>query len=201
MDFFLIYEATGNYYKDIGGKFMMRTFVAIDISDKKIIQNISMTQNEFNIKAKPVEALNLHFTLQFLGEVSDTEVRKIIDVLSSIEFSKFKINFYGIGAFPKAKFPRIIWIGTDKDGGELLSNLASKVNDALFSLGYKIDKPFKPHITIFRIKNKVGDITKELDKFRTRGFGSIEVNEIKLKKSDLTPTGPVYTDLKVIKAR
>ncbi len=94
----------------------MRAFVAVEVSDKGIINSITKFQSEFNIKAKPVESQNLHFTLQFLGEISEEVSLKIKQALKTIEFSTFKINFKGIGAFPKIKFPRVIWIGTDDVG-------------------------------------------------------------------------------------
>ena len=49
----------------------MRTFVAIEISNKEVLDAIEKFQSQINIKAKAVEPRNLHFTLQFLGEISD----------------------------------------------------------------------------------------------------------------------------------
>jgi len=63
------------------------------------------------------------------------------------------------------------------------------------------DKPFKPHITIFRVKNKVSDMTDELAKFNSKIFGTQQISQIKLKKSTLTPSGPIYEDLVVVEAR
>jgi 2'-5' RNA ligase len=196
----LIYEATGNYYKDTSKKVVMRAFVAVEISNKEIINSITKFQSEINIKAKSVEPQNLHFTLQFLGEVSEEISLKIKQALKTIKFSTFKVNFKGIGAFPKMKFPRVIWIGTDDVGGNALVDLAKKVENVLSPLGFNSDKPFKSHITIFRIKNKIGDISRELEKFETFEFGSQEISNIKLKQSVLTPQGPLYSDLEEIKA-
>jgi len=179
---------------------MMRTFVAIEISNGNIINSIKKFQTEININAKPVEPKNCHFTLQFLGEVSEEISQKIIKALHKIEFSSFSVNLKGVGAFPKPKFPRVIWIGTDENGGNMLISLSKKVEKVLEPLGFFSDKPFKPHITIFRIKKKVGDITKELDRQKTIDFGMQEVTSIKLKKSELTPSGPIYSDLEEIKA-
>ena len=120
--------------------------------------------------------------------------------LNSVKFSSFPVNFKCIGAFPTLKFPRVIWIGTDENGGNSLIELAKKVENALIPLGFSVDKPFKPHITVFRIKNKVGDITKELDKFKSIDFGTQEVTEFKLKQSILNSKGPTYSDLMEIKA-
>lgn len=139
----------------------MRTFVAIEITSSEIINSISKFQTEINIKAKPIEPHNLHFTLQFLGDISQETVEKVMISLNSIKFSRFMVNFRGVGVFPTLKFPRIIWIGTDENGGNSLVELAKKVEDTLSPLGFSIDKPFKPHITVFRIKNKIEDISKE----------------------------------------
>jgi 2'-5' RNA ligase len=90
---------------------MMRTFVAIEVSNKDVLNSIHKIQTELNIKAKPVELHNMHFTVQFLGEVSEEMVEKISDALNSIEFSAFSITFASIGVFPKPNSPRVIWIG------------------------------------------------------------------------------------------
>jgi len=82
-----------------------------------------------------------------------------------------------------------------------LIDLAKKVENVLAPLGFVPDKPFKPHITIFRIKNKVEDISKELKKFETFEFGSQKISNFKLKQSILTPQGPLYSDLEEIKAK
>jgi len=49
----------------------MRTFVAIEVNNKDVLNSIYKIQTELNIKAKPVELHNMHFTVQFLGEVSE----------------------------------------------------------------------------------------------------------------------------------
>ena len=86
----------------------MRTFVAIEVSDKNVLNSIHKIQTELNIKAKPVELHNMHFTVQFLGEVLEEMIGKISDVLNSIEFSAFSITFGSIGVFPKPNSPRVI---------------------------------------------------------------------------------------------
>ena len=178
----------------------MRTFVAIEISNGDIINSIKKFQTEININAKPIEPNNFHFTLQFLGEISEEISQKIVQALRKIEFSSFSINLKGVGAFPKSKFPRVIWVGTDDDGGNMLIRLSKKVEKVLEPLGFFSDKSFKPHITVFRIKKKIGDITEELNNHKMIDFGIQEVTNFKLKKSELTPNGPVYSDLEEIKA-
>ncbi|MDH3395286.1 MAG: RNA 2',3'-cyclic phosphodiesterase [Nitrosopumilus sp.] len=178
----------------------MRVFVAIEISNKEVIKSIRKIQDKINIDAKPVETKNFHFTLQFLGEVSEEIKYKIIQALHTIEFSSFNITLKGVGAFPKLKSPRVIWIGTDENGGNMLIQLSKKVEKVMEPLGFFSDKPFKPHITIFRIKKKIGDITNELESQKVIDFGIQEISSIKLKKSKLTSSGPIYSDLMEVQA-
>mgnify|MGYP003304430462 FL=1 len=178
----------------------MRTFVAIEVSSKDVLNSIHKIQTELNIKAKPVELHNMHFTVQFLGEVSEEMIRKISDALNSIEFSAFSITFAGIGAFPKPNSPRVIWVGVN-DGINELEKLAETIRSKLSDIGFSPDKKFKPHVTIFRVKNKIESLTSKLEKFSSYSFGKQEISEIKLKKSELTPNGPIYTDLLVVKGK
>ena len=178
----------------------MRTFVAIEVNNKDVLNSIHKIQTELNIKAKPVELHNMHFTVQFLGDVSEDMVRKISDALNSIEFSAFSISFMGVGVFPKPSFPRVIWIGTN-DGINELEKLAEMIHTKLSQIGFHPDKKFKPHVTIFRVKNKIEGISDKLERFSSYYFGKQTVSEIKLKKSELTPNGPIYTDLLVVKGK
>ena len=179
----------------------MRVFVAIEITNNEVINSIKKFQENINIDAKPVELTNLHFTLQFLGEISNEMTQKIIQALQTIEFSSFNVNLKEIGAFPKPKVPRVVWIGTDDNGGNMLIQLSKKVEKMLEPLGFFSDKPFKPHITVFRIKKKIGDISGELKDNKMVNFGIQNVSNIKLKKSILSPNGPIYSDLLEIRAK
>jgi 2'-5' RNA ligase len=179
----------------------MRVFVAVEISNKEIIDTVRNFQSKFAIKAKPIEPQNLHFTLQFLGEISGENCEKVKQNLKKIQFSSFKINFKGVGAFPNMRSPRVIWIGVDKVGGKMLEDLAEQIKNALKPLGFSPDKPFKSHITIFRIKTKIDDISKNLEKFQGYEFGSYLVSNFKLKQSVLTSKGPIYTDLEEVIAK
>ena len=178
----------------------MRIFVAIEVSDKDVLNSIHKIQTEFNIKAKPVELSNMHFTVQFLGEVSEEMIGKISGALNSIEFSAFSITFASIGVFPKPNSPRVIWIGVT-DGINKLEKLAEMIRSKLSDIGFSPDKKFKPHVTIFRVKNKIEDLPSRLEKFSSYSFGKQLVSEIKLKKSELSNQGSIYTDLLVVKGK
>ena len=178
----------------------MRTFIAIEVTDQNVLNSIRQVQSELNIKAKPVEPHNMHFTVQFLGEVSEEMVGKVSSALRGLEFSQFSISFVGLGVFPKPSFPRIVWVGTD-EGVDELEKLVEMIRMKLAQFGFRPDKKFKPHVTIFRIKTKIKEISAKLEEFSSYSFGKQVVSEIKFKKSELSPNGPVYTDLAVVKGK
>ena len=178
----------------------MRTFVSVEINNQEILKSIEDIQSEIKIQAKPVSIKNIHFTMLFLGEISDSMSHSVMEELGSIEFQSFDVSIQGIGVFPKPSNPRIIWVGTDNDGGQKLSHLASSIIEKLSNLGFKADKPFKPHITIFRVKNKISNISNDLKKYQSYSFGVQRVSELKFKKSILSSNGPIYSDIQVVKA-
>jgi len=182
-------------------KIALRSFVAVEISSEKIIKLISKFQSEININAKPIDPHKLHFTLQFLGETTQENVDRAIKSLNSIKFAGFMVNLKGLGVFPNLKFPKVLWIGTDKIGASLLKELAKKVENALIPIGFSVDKSFKPHITVFRIKNKIENFGEELNKFESVDFGNQEITGFKLKQSVLSSKGSVYSDLLEVKAK
>jgi 2'-5' RNA ligase len=179
----------------------MRTFIAVEIHNDEVLNSITKIQSEFMIKATPVNKQNMHFTLLFLGEIDEKNAENVKKELSTISFRPIEVKFTHIGTFPNPRFPRIIWIGVDKLASEQLVNLAAQVGKKLEPLGFKSDKPFKPHLTIFRIKNNVGDISQTLEKFKEVDVGKEVITELKLKQSVLTPNGPIYSDLQVVLAK
>ena len=179
----------------------MRTFVAVEISNESTLNAIAKLQSELKIKAKPVSKENMHFTLLFLGEISDDMAPKIMEALNSVSFNPIEMKLIDVGSFPNPRSPRVVWIGVDKDAAKNLVELAQQVEEKLRPLGFRSNKPFKPHLTILRIKNRMNDISHELTKFTSVEIGHETISELKFKKSILTPTGPIYSDLQVVKAK
>jgi len=179
----------------------MRTFVAVEISNESTLNAIAKLQSDLKIMAKPVSKENMHFTLLFLGEISDDMTQKVMESLSSVSFNSIEMKLVDVGAFPNPRSPRVVWIGVDKDAAKNLVELAVQVEEKLRPLGFRSDKPFKPHLTILRIKNRIDDVSHELNKFRSVEIGHETISELKFKKSILTPTGPIYSDLQVVKAK
>ena len=173
----------------------MRVFIAVEISDADILKKIQRFQENLQIDVKPTKINQIHFTLQFLGEIDDEKCEKVKDLLRTITFSQFNLSLKEVGGFPNLKNPRIIWIGTDKKGAEKLIKITNEIEMKLTSLGFEKNKKFKPHLTIFRVKHKIDDISLQMKEYETIEFGTQIITKIKLKRSILSPKGPEYSDL------
>jgi len=179
----------------------MRTFVAVEICNQDVLDSIAKLQSDLDIRANPVNRQNMHFTLFFLGEITEDTAANVEKSLSSINFKPIQVSFTHLGAFPNPKFPRVIWIGVDDVAVKQLSDLAVQVEQRLVRLGFKSDKPFKPHLTIFRVKNSESGISDKIAKYSKTSLGTDIITELKFKQSVLTSNGPIYSDLLVVKAQ
>ena len=179
----------------------MRVFVAVEISKGEILKKIQTFQKNVGIDAKPTKIDQIHFTLEFLGEIDQVKYDQVKDVMEKISFSSFDLSLKGIGGFPNLKNPRVIWIGIDENGAEKLTAIANEIGIKLTSLGFENDKKFKPHLTIFRVKKKINDISVMMKDYQTIDFGTQTVSKIKVKRSVLSPKGPEYSDLLEVNAK
>jgi len=59
----------------------MRTFVAIEINNEDLLNSVKSVQNELELNAKPVDLQNIHFTMMFLGEITEQISKKVQDAL------------------------------------------------------------------------------------------------------------------------
>jgi 2'-5' RNA ligase len=174
----------------------IRSFVSVDVSIKDKIselQNRIIKEEDWRMhQVKPVEKQNLHFSIFFLGEISSETVGILKSRLSDLIFQPFTVTYMGLGVFPSADKPRTIWMGTDAEGGKKLKNLSQMVVTSIKDV-VKPDKPFIPHVTLFRIKNGRLRADNMLRKYKDISFGSDLIDRIYIKKSELTQSGPIYS--------
>ena len=181
----------------------MRTFIAVDISPEirqKAVEIIGQLE-ELGADVKFTEPENLHFTLKFLGEVSDDRVNEITDVVSAAlaknSFRQFRISVDGLGYFGNPGHIKTLWIDTG-EGREDLVKLAGALNASLDHVRHEDREP-KPHITIGRLKSGRNReaLLKKIEELKHVKLGHMDVKLVKLKQSVLSRKGPHYTDLKV----
>jgi 2'-5' RNA ligase len=148
---------------------------------------------------------SVHLTLQFLGDVAPGDIASITDALRGVcaTRSPFELALEGLGVFPNPRRPRVVWVGIVEASGAL-NALQGAVADVLAPLGFPPeDRPFAPHLTVGRVaREAAGADLARLGEVVTRSavgrLGSMQVGAVNLMKSDLRPTGAVYTPQAVL---
>ncbi len=176
----------------------IRSFIAVALSEPivKKIEDLQDKLKETKADVKWVKPDNIHLTLKFLGHISEKEIPKINISLQKIgeAFIPFSVFIEGVGFFPNAESPRVIWLGISK-GSELLKEINKKIENDLSKIGFpREERIFNPHLTLGRCrsakhKDRLSKMVKKGDFF----IGELKVEKLSLYKSILTPLGPVYT--------
>lgn len=182
---------------------MPRIFIAIKIPEV-VIGKIAEVSRYFQSQTpagalKWVETENLHLTLRFLGEISEEAVLKVQSSLPQAVMGQppFTLSVEGLGMYPSPGQPRVIWLGVK--GSEPMVALHARLETALAKVGIeKEDRPFHPHLTLARVRQRTDRATahqigETLTQFKVGSLGVFQVDKIQLIESQLTPQGPVYT--------
>ena len=179
---------------------LLRCFIAIEIPEtiKKSIADIIESLKKSGSDVKWVSDENIHITLQFLGETEEALIPDIKGALYKIlaPYSPFYIKIADVGCFPSGKRPRVIWVGIEES--QALINLYEDISSEMVKFGYKKEeRGFTPHVTIGRVKSNrnLGELLRRLDEFTVTDFPDFEVQNIKLMKSELKPSGAKYYSL------
>jgi len=179
----------------------LRTFIALELPPSVIslLEKVQEELKSMRLRAKWVRPGNIHLTLKFLGNITPGDIDKIGGAMidAADDFTAFDLVAGGVGVFPGIKRPRVIWVGL---GGQiqLLFALQRMLEDNLAALGFKKDKrPFKGHLTLGRFRqtvnpNTIRQIMREYANLSSEEFTA---RRIILFKSDLNPTGAVYSQL------
>ena len=184
---------------------MIRSFLAIELP-KPILGKIEEVQGDLrstHADVRWVSPEKIHLTLKFFGNIEESRIDLIFKSITEPvrDALPFSVRVRGAGAFPSMKNPRVIWMGL-ADGKEMLISLQKRIEDRLEKIGFEPeDRPFQPHLTLGRMKSSRGkeELAKRMEKYTEEDFGNFQVERVVLFKSDLRPSGPIYTLLKVLR--
>ncbi len=181
----------------------VRSFISFDVEDESILERFSGIQNKLvksGADLKLVKPRNIHITMRFLGNISYSMIDKIYEKMKEVSFSPFDVEIRGVGAFPTLSKPRVIWAGVKK-GFDQLRGIFNQLEPKLLELGFKPDpKGFSPHLTLARVRTgrHRAELIKLIRELADYEFGVIKAECLRLKRSVLTPDGPIYTTLKEV---
>lgn len=178
----------------------MRCFIAVECNNEELVRKFIEVQRRLErtgADLKSVEPENIHLTLKFLGDIDDHEVEEVSRIIEGTRFDSFEMRVEGVGVFPHPGRINTIWAGVT-EGADPLTEIFEDVDVKLSNIGFANErKRFHPHLTLCRVRSGKNrdQLAKELDLLKNESFGVIYVDKIVLKKSDLTPKGPIYSTL------
>lgn len=176
-----------------------RAFYAIKLNDEtraatqKVISELqSLDWSQF-VRWVPVN--NLHITLRFLGDVTESQLKMIntalIDKLQNI--SPFSILFKEPRLFPHFRKPKVVAVLVPHN--DALDQLADLFEQCAISAGLEPQmRQFKAHLTLGRCNKsfpkriKIEPMPLSL---------TLPVNSVSLYQSILSESGPTYIEQKV----
>ena len=182
---------------------MIRSFIAFEINNPSILTKFAEVQGALartGADLKLVAPQNIHVTIRFLGDIRADMFDSVHEGMKQVVFSAFDCDVHGLGVFPDLRHPRVVWAGMKK-GSDELKKVANQLEPQLRNLGFSPDsKGFSPHLTLARVrtgrnKDEMARIVMEMADY---DFGVLKADCLKLKKSVLTPTGPIYSTLREV---
>ena len=184
----------------------VRTFIAIEL-DETI--NAALADLQEQLKAEVprgsvrwVKPGGIHLTLKFLGDVPANRIEEVEQALTQacVGFPAFSFSVGGLGCFPNPRRPRVVWVGVQEESGTL-AGLQKAIEDGMEKLGFAPEgRKFHAHLTLGRTQRRAssGDVRRLgqlVTEMEIGELGQMEARVVSLMKSDLKPTGAVYTRL------
>jgi len=186
----------------------LRAFIAIDIPDgvRKAVHTkaVELRRRMADDAVRWVRPEGYHLTLKFLGEIETAQVPLIEAAMGSAAdgIGRFSLRLGSLGVFPNQRRPRVLWVAVE-GGADSLGRLQSRLEQALGPIGFKTEgRSFHPHLTLARIKRPLepgalSTLQSALQKENLAGTPAFGVDSVKLIRSELRPTGAVYTTLHI----
>lgn len=181
----------------------IRSFLAIELPPF-VLARIGEIQDLLRTSRAEVrwaKTEQIHVTLKFFGNIEEEQVAGISSIMeeATAQKSPFSLGVSGLGAFPSIRNPRVIWLGLE-GWEETLLPLQQDIEARLESVGFAREtRPFRPHLTLGRVKSLKGrrDLVDLIERERDVRIEPFAIDRIVLFRSDLRPTGPIYTPLAI----
>ncbi len=178
----------------------MRVFIAYDIPENVRESVVDFMKKIPYVRGKFVEKENLHITLGFLKkngvpDLNESDAKRVCKVINELDVESFEIGLKGVELIPSDRYIRVIAIGVGK-GKERFVKIQEEIEKRLKEFGIKSEW-HPPHLTLLRVKVILDKnaFLKWWEKVKEVSFGDVLFNEIKVKRSILTPKGPIYKDI------
>ena len=175
----------------------MRLFTGLDLP-AAVVRNLEKLLDDLRPTARIQWSppANLHITTKFIGEWPEERVDELKSALAGLPSRpEIALRVRQVGFFPNPRSPRVFWCGIDAEG---LAELAADTERATAALGIESEnRPYSPHLTLARIKDRLdlNPLQEAIASLPSVDFGGFEARSFFLYRSQLRPTGSVYTKL------
>jgi len=180
----------------------IRSFIAIEVPQalKSRMDELQRELRRTNADVKWVRPEGIHLTLKFLGSIRQEDVERISQSIAPAiaGWEPFEVRVQGMGCFPNPRNPRVVWLGMEW-GKEILTSLQEAVERKMAEMSFpREDRPFSPHLTLGRVRSPrgKGELAQAIEKHRETDVGAFQVRKIFLFRSELRPSGAIYTKLR-----
>lgn len=195
---------------------MIRAFLAVELS-QELRAELATVQQELKRRIEPelkrgtriswAKPASIHLTIKFLGEMDEQVIAPLHIAVEQAIGNRLALTvpLERLGFFPHPQSPRVLWVGPSENwekGAEAkrIAEFHDAIDQACEGLSIlRETKPFSPHLTLARIKVGERHVGVALAKGgvldRPLASGSLPVESVVLMKSELKPTGSVYTKL------
>jgi 2'-5' RNA ligase len=184
----------------------IRAFIAIPLPSS-LQERLGALQRGLERRVPPnsvrwVRPKSIHLTLKFLGDIPRDDGPVIGEALSVVarHAPAFTYTAEGLGCFPHARRPRVVWVGIQEPSGKLAA-LQGAIEEALGPLGYPPERrAFTPHLTLGRVRRRTSRadaarIGEVIDSRPCETLAAVSVERFSLIQSVLKPSGAEYTPL------
>ena len=176
----------------------MRVFIAIELPEdvRQKLANLEQELRPVTSSTRWVAPESIHLTLKFIGEIAEARLEEIDQALEGLTWRPFQVVVRGVGFFPGARSPRILWAGLT---ASTMADLTLEIDTRMERFGFEKEKrAFRSHITLARAQDNRLDaaLVESAKRFEDVDCGSFTVDRCFLFLSTLNPTGAVYTKLK-----
>ena len=181
---------------------MIRLFIAIRVPPE-VRDALAAEQRrlaESGVSMRWVRPEGMHLTLVFLGNVAEDRrvATEAATEWAAQLVAPLRLAVSSLGCFPARGTPRVLWAGL---AGEIepLRALQRDLDARLRAAGFAVeDRRFTPHLTLGRAaphgRRGTGDVVSKLPR-EPRDYGSWVAQDVEVIRSQLQPSGSVYTTL------
>jgi RNA 2',3'-cyclic 3'-phosphodiesterase len=145
-----------------------------------------------------------HVTLHFFEELSEVRLPAVVEAMEEAARGAlpFTVEIHGVGAFPNAQHPRVIWAGLG-EGSEAVISLEERLRKALSTRGFSVEhRQFIPHLTLARIRSATATVDAQRFLIEStnvaRTWTRLRLTDLKLKESELLPEGARHTIREIV---